>query len=86
MAVIMIFAFIALIFGAIWEPTRRKHFEWFYYSHHVTYTVLIITVLWHAAAAWMYLIPGNHFFHFHASNRLISSAGCNSLSLYLHVI
>lgn len=57
MEVITIFAIIVLLVTAVWERTRRKHFEWFYYSHLLTYAVLVMSVLWHAAAAWMYLLP-----------------------------
>jgi len=37
---------------------RRHYFEIFYYSHHITYCVLIPVVLWHAAAGWEFLLPG----------------------------
>jgi predicted ferric reductase len=37
---------------------RRHYFELFYYSHHLTYTLLIPAVLWHAAAGWEFLLPG----------------------------
>lgn len=48
---------LAMGVGAL-ETVRRKHFEVFYYSHHVAYCVLIPSVLWHAAASWQYLLPG----------------------------
>ena len=39
------------------ERVRRKHFEWFYYSHHFAVVVLSMSV-WHAASAWYFLSPG----------------------------
>ena len=42
---------------ALWT-VRRRFFELFYYSHHITYCLLIPTVLWHAAAGWEFLLPG----------------------------
>jgi predicted ferric reductase len=40
------------------EYFRRNHFELFYYAHHVCYSALIPAVLWHAASAWEFLLPG----------------------------
>eukprot|EP00927_Polykrikos_kofoidii_P012937 TRINITY_DN15630_c0_g3_i1.p1 TRINITY_DN15630_c0_g3~~TRINITY_DN15630_c0_g3_i1.p1 ORF type:complete len:654 (-),score=51.78 TRINITY_DN15630_c0_g3_i1:46-1902(-) len=39
-------------------PIRRRFFELFYYSHVFAAYVSIPAVLWHAAAAWEYLLPG----------------------------
>jgi predicted ferric reductase len=40
------------------EQIRRKSFELFLYAHHITYCLLIPSVLWHAQASWEYMFPG----------------------------
>ncbi|RNE99808.1 putative ferric reductase [Trypanosoma rangeli] len=40
------------------EPVRRRFFELFYYLHVLSFYMIVPTVLWHAAAAWEYLLPG----------------------------
>jgi len=45
-------------FFSLWERVRRRSYELFLYAHHISYCLLIPTVLWHAASAWEYLFPG----------------------------
>ncbi|KEG06593.1 ferric reductase [Trypanosoma grayi] len=40
------------------EPVRRRFFELFYYLHVAAFYMIAPTVLWHAAAAWEYFLPG----------------------------
>ncbi|ORC86168.1 putative ferric reductase [Trypanosoma theileri] len=40
------------------EPVRRRFFELFYYLHIAAFYMIVPTVLWHAAAAWEYFLPG----------------------------
>ena len=40
-----------------YERVRRKHFELFYYSHHI-FLLLVPAVLLHAASAWMFVALG----------------------------
>lgn len=47
-----------VIFGGLaFHKVRRKHFELFYYSHHFAF-VVYIAVLFHAASAWYFVMPG----------------------------
>lgn len=50
-------SFITMGVLGLWT-IRRRFFELFYYAHHITYCLLIPTVLWHAAAGWEFLLPG----------------------------
>lgn len=52
------FSMVGIGVFAVIERFRRLHFELFYYMHYVSYTTLIIAVLWHAQAAWEFLLPG----------------------------
>jgi len=45
------------ILAMFWN-IRRRCYEVFLYAHHVTYLVLIPAVIWHAQAAWEFLLPG----------------------------
>ncbi|KAG8346980.1 putative ferric reductase [Trypanosoma vivax] len=51
------FAFVSIGVFAL-PPIRRKCYEVFYYAHIVAFYTLVPAVLWHAAAAWEYLLPG----------------------------
>ena len=45
-----VLAFVAMGVLAAW-PVRRRHFELFYYSHHV-FLGLFVSALWHASMGW----------------------------------
>nr|CCC95045.1 putative ferric reductase [Trypanosoma congolense IL3000] len=40
------------------EPLRRRCYELFYYPHITGFYVMTPVVLWHAAAAWEFFLPG----------------------------
>ena len=48
--------FVAMGVLAAW-PVRRRHFELFYYSHHV-FLGIFVTALWHATMAWYFVTGG----------------------------
>lgn len=55
----MLFWVIIPVFGVLTlYRVRRVCFEWFYFSHRVGAMVLFAAVLWHAAAAWVFILPG----------------------------
>jgi len=43
--------------GLALNVVRRKRFELFYYSHYA-FMFIIMAVLWHAASAWYFILPG----------------------------
>ncbi|RHW67275.1 ferric reductase transmembrane protein [Trypanosoma brucei equiperdum] len=52
-----LFSLVSTIIFAL-EPLRRRFYELFYYTHIVTFYMLVPVVLWHAASAWEYFLPG----------------------------
>jgi len=56
--IVVYFMFIAIGVFAGFERFRRQNFELFMVMHYISYFTLIPVVLWHAQAAWEYLIPG----------------------------
>jgi NAD(P)H-flavin reductase len=48
---------ISIGFMSLYAPFRRKNFNIFMMLHHFTYLTLIPAILWHAAAAWEYILP-----------------------------
>ena len=68
------FSFIAIGIFAVIEYFRRQMFELFYYAHYVSYSTLIIAVLWHAQASWEYLLPGLMLWFFDRCIRVYRSS------------
>jgi len=50
-------SFITIGIIAVYEPIRRSKYDLFLICHHLTYITLIPATLWHAAAAWEFLLP-----------------------------
>lgn len=56
MSLVMWPSFLTMGVFTLWT-IRRKYFELFYYSHHITYCLLIPSTLWHATGSWQFLLP-----------------------------
>ncbi|KAL6065049.1 Ferric reductase [Balamuthia mandrillaris] len=75
--------FITMGVLTLWQ-IRRRFFELFYYSHHITYCLLIPAVLWHAAAGWEFLLPGVAFWFVDRCIRAYRSATAAEIISAIH--
>ena len=66
------------VFAFYW--VRRKHFELFYYFHHL-YLALFVMTLWHAASAWYYVTGGLALWFFDRFLRfvMVTSTHCTKV-------
>ena len=78
-----ILMFICIALGGFYM-VRRSYYEIFYYLHHFT-MVIFIVMLWHAAMAWYYILPGLLLWTFDYIIRMKNSLGIQAKIAHLDV-